>query len=114
MTPAAAIAQVAVLTPPIEPDGQNAPVEEGSGDSSFLNTLTLAFGATAGEGLPPEELVAEEILPEEFLAEQVALEEVNDLLTLKAHEKGLEYLSSIDSQVPTQIIGDPGRVRQIL
>jgi signal transduction histidine kinase/DNA-binding response OmpR family regulator len=45
---------------------------------------------------------------------QVALEEVNDLLALKAHEKGLEYLSSIDSQVPTQIIGDPGRVRQIL
>jgi flagellar hook-length control protein FliK len=75
MIPAAAIAQAAVLTPPIEPNGQNAPIEEGSGELSFLNTLTLAFGATAGEGLPPEELAAEESLPEEFLAEQVPLEE---------------------------------------
>jgi PAS domain S-box-containing protein len=44
----------------------------------------------------------------------VALEEVNDLLALKAHKKGLEYLAAIDSQVPTQITGDPGRLRQIL
>jgi PAS domain S-box-containing protein len=45
---------------------------------------------------------------------RVALEETNDLLALKAQEKGLEYLYMIDKQVPSYIIGDPGRVRQIL
>jgi PAS domain S-box-containing protein len=45
---------------------------------------------------------------------RIALEEVNDLLALKAHKQGLEYLCSIESQVPSEIIGDPGRVRQIL
>jgi PAS domain S-box-containing protein len=45
---------------------------------------------------------------------RVALEEINDLLALKAQEKGLEYLYMIDKQVPSYIIGDPGRVRQIL
>jgi PAS domain S-box-containing protein len=45
---------------------------------------------------------------------RVTLEEVNDLLALKAQEKGLEYLYMIDSRVPSYIIGDPGRVRQIM
>jgi signal transduction histidine kinase/CheY-like chemotaxis protein len=45
---------------------------------------------------------------------RAALDEVNDLLALKAQEKGLEYLYLIDNQVPSYIIGDPVRVRQIL
>ncbi len=45
---------------------------------------------------------------------RIALEEVNDLLALKAQEKGLEYLYQIDSHVPSWVKGDPGRLRQIL
>ena len=45
---------------------------------------------------------------------RVALDEINDLVALKAQEKGLEYLCMIDSQVPSLVSGDPGRLRQIL
>ena len=45
---------------------------------------------------------------------RVTLDEVNDLLALKAHEKGLEYLCEIDANVPSLVKGDPGRLRQIL
>jgi CheY-like chemotaxis protein len=33
---------------------------------------------------------------------------------LRAHEKGLEFISTIDPQTPTLLRGDPGRLRQIL
>jgi len=42
------------------------------------------------------------------------VETTNDMLALKAHEKGLEYLSVIEPNVPTLLRGDPGRLRQIL
>ncbi len=45
---------------------------------------------------------------------RVALDEINDLVAYKAQEKGLEYLCMIDSQVPSLVCGDPGRLRQIL
>jgi PAS domain S-box-containing protein len=35
-------------------------------------------------------------------------------LSFRAHEKGLELLSSIDSTVPDAVIGDPGRLRQLV
>ncbi len=42
------------------------------------------------------------------------LEEMGDLLALKAYEKGLEYVCMIEPDVPTLLQGDPGRLRQIL
>ncbi|MBW2490203.1 MAG: hybrid sensor histidine kinase/response regulator, partial [Deltaproteobacteria bacterium] len=43
-----------------------------------------------------------------------ALDEVGDLMALRAHEKGLEFVSHIHRQVPLFLFGDPGRLRQIL
>jgi signal transduction histidine kinase/CheY-like chemotaxis protein/HPt (histidine-containing phosphotransfer) domain-containing protein len=42
------------------------------------------------------------------------LDEVGDLMALKAHEKGLEFVSNIHRHVPLFLLGDPGRLRQIL
>ncbi|MGW8325773.1 MAG: response regulator, partial [Desulfobacterales bacterium] len=42
------------------------------------------------------------------------LDEVGDLMALKAHEKGLEFVSNIHRHVPLLLLGDPGRLRQIL
>ena len=36
------------------------------------------------------------------------------MLAVKAHEKGLELVVDIDREVPRQVSGDPGRLRQIL
>jgi signal transduction histidine kinase/CheY-like chemotaxis protein len=36
------------------------------------------------------------------------------VLALRAHQKGLELAYDVDPQVPLQLIGDPGRLRQIL
>ncbi len=45
---------------------------------------------------------------------RVMLEEANDLLAVRAHQKGLEYVYTIDPDVPFWLKGDPGRIRQIL
>jgi signal transduction histidine kinase/CheY-like chemotaxis protein len=45
---------------------------------------------------------------------RISMEEVTDLLALKAHEKGLEYVAVIHPEVPSLLCGDPGRLRQIL
>ncbi|MBW2436194.1 MAG: response regulator, partial [Deltaproteobacteria bacterium] len=45
---------------------------------------------------------------------RVAVDEVSDLVAGKAHEKGLEYVAMIHSEVPSVLCGDPGRLRQIL
>ena len=42
------------------------------------------------------------------------LEDFADTMAMRAHEKGLELLCSIDPAVPTLLRGDPGRLRQIL
>ena len=42
------------------------------------------------------------------------LEEVTDILRLRAHEKNLELLIQIGADVPKFMLGDPGRLRQIL
>ena len=36
------------------------------------------------------------------------------VLALRAHQKGLELAYDVDPQVPLQLVGDPGRLRQIL
>jgi len=42
------------------------------------------------------------------------IENVLDMMAQKAHEVGLELAFVCDSRVPSGVVGDPGRVRQIL
>jgi PAS domain S-box-containing protein len=53
-----------------------------------LETLAFDLRATIGEALKP--------------------------LALRAHEKGLELVSAVHPAVPAHVVGDPGRLRQIL
>jgi len=45
---------------------------------------------------------------------RVTIETLNDLVAVKAHEKNLEYITTIHSDLPSALVGDPGRLRQIL
>ncbi|RZB36344.1 MAG: hypothetical protein SRB2_02169 [Desulfobacteraceae bacterium Eth-SRB2] len=45
---------------------------------------------------------------------RAAMDEVTDLVAVKAHEKGLEYVAMVHPEVPSLLCGDPGRLRQIL
>lgn len=45
---------------------------------------------------------------------RVAVEEVADVVALRAHEKGLELIVRTAPEVPRYVVGDPGRIRQIL
>lgn len=45
---------------------------------------------------------------------RILIENVNDVLAIKAQEKGLEYTCDIDDDVYSLLIGDPCRIRQIL
>jgi signal transduction histidine kinase/DNA-binding response OmpR family regulator len=45
---------------------------------------------------------------------RVTLEEISDLLSLKAHEKDLEFINVIYHEIPSLLRGDVGRLRQIL
>ncbi len=45
---------------------------------------------------------------------RISVEEVSDLLALKADEKGLEFIHMYDFNVPEFVRGDPGRIKQIL
>jgi PAS domain S-box-containing protein len=45
---------------------------------------------------------------------RTTLETVTNLLSLKAHEKGLELTCQKKAEVRTSLVGDPGRLRQII
>ena len=45
---------------------------------------------------------------------QAMLEEMNDVLAIRAHEKDLEYACEVADGVPSALLGDPGRLRQVL
>ena len=45
---------------------------------------------------------------------QVAVEEVGEMLSSKVAEKGLDLIFRYAPEAPTAIIGDPGRIRQVL
>jgi two-component system sensor histidine kinase/response regulator len=45
---------------------------------------------------------------------QALLEDTLDLVTLRAQEKGLELIFRHDPSLPPGVIGDPGRIRQIV
>ena len=42
------------------------------------------------------------------------VEEVVDMLAIKAQDKGLEYAFLVEPEVPSLVRGDPGRLRQVL
>ncbi len=42
------------------------------------------------------------------------IEDMNDIMALKAHEKNIAYLCKIEPGVPLYLSGDPGRLRQIM
>lgn len=44
----------------------------------------------------------------------VLIEQTIDLLAIEAHNKNIEIISDIDFALPSQIIGDPTRTRQVL
>jgi signal transduction histidine kinase/CheY-like chemotaxis protein len=43
-----------------------------------------------------------------------AIEDVTDVVRLRTQEKGIELLVSFDPDMPRYVIGDPGRIRQII
>ncbi|MDM8535220.1 response regulator [Desulfobacterales bacterium HSG17] len=45
---------------------------------------------------------------------RVTIDSLNDIIAVKAQEKGLEYVTMIHHNVPLLLKGDPGRLRQIL
>ncbi len=45
---------------------------------------------------------------------QTTLENAVDILAVRAHKKGLELTCHIKPDVPTALVGDPGRLRQII
>jgi PAS domain S-box-containing protein len=45
---------------------------------------------------------------------RISIEDMNDILALRAQQKGIEFTCLIDSAVPSLLHGDPGRLRQIL
>lgn len=45
---------------------------------------------------------------------RTTVDSVNNLLSPRAQEKGLEYICIFDSSLPAYLQGDPGRIRQIL
>jgi len=45
---------------------------------------------------------------------RMTLENMTDVLAVRAHEKGLEMTCLIEPEVPALLIGDPGRLRQII
>ena len=54
-----------------------------------------------------------DILDEEFSIEAAA-DDVCQILGMKAHEKGVELVVSVDTEVPSVVRGDGNRVRQML
>ncbi len=42
------------------------------------------------------------------------LENVVDVLALRAYEKNLEFVSFLPPEIPQHLIGDPGRIRQVI
>ena len=45
---------------------------------------------------------------------RAAVEEVTELLSIKAFEKGLDFACTVSHEIPQFLIGDPGRFRQVL
>ena len=42
------------------------------------------------------------------------IEDIANFFSKKAHEKSVEFITDIDTSLPTRVVGDPHRIRQIL
>lgn len=78
--------------------------------NSGENLLTIINDILDFSKIEEGKLVLENIAFDVF----AAVEEATDIMRLKAHEKNLELLVQIQPDVPQIIMGDPGRLRQIL
>jgi len=45
---------------------------------------------------------------------RLLLEEVGDMMGIRAQQKGLEFISMTGPDIPAPVMGDPGRIKQIL
>ena len=45
---------------------------------------------------------------------RTTIEETNDILAMRAQNKGIEYISNLETTTPNLLRGDPGRLRQVL
>jgi len=45
---------------------------------------------------------------------RLLIEEIGDLMAIRAHQKGLEFISLVGPNLPSTVKGDPVRIRQIL
>jgi ligand-binding sensor domain-containing protein/signal transduction histidine kinase/CheY-like chemotaxis protein len=45
---------------------------------------------------------------------RTTVDDVSRLLAIQAHAKGLELITNSDPEIPERLVGDPGRVRQVL
>jgi PAS domain S-box-containing protein len=45
---------------------------------------------------------------------RTTMEDTGDIIALRAHQKGLEFVNIIEPKVPSLLKGDPGRLRQVL
>jgi two-component system, sensor histidine kinase and response regulator len=45
---------------------------------------------------------------------RTTMEDTAEMLAVKAHEKGLELICMVEPDVPALVMGDPGRLRQVL
>jgi PAS domain S-box-containing protein len=45
---------------------------------------------------------------------RMTLDDLIDVLAMRAYEKGLEFACLVDAEVPSLVHGDPGRLRQVL
>lgn len=82
--------------------------------------LTAKFSAEALQGILDDILDFSKIearkvdLEETTFSPLTMVETVFDTLAIKAHEKGLELVSDVKPDIPSAVIGDPLRLRQIL
>lgn len=78
--------------------------------SSGENLLTIINDILDFSKIEEGKLVLEKIAFDVY----TTVEEVTDIMRLKAHEKNLELLVHIQPEVPRLVMGDPARLRQIL
>src|SRR5574343_1628290 len=78
--------------------------------SSTISLLTIINDILDFSKIEAGKLLIEEI---SFEGPRLIAETLKTL-TLRAHQKGLELICDIQPEVPSRLIGDPGRIRQVL
>ena len=45
---------------------------------------------------------------------RITLEDISDIIALRAYEKGVEFICLVEGDIPVRLKGDPGRLRQVI